>query len=225
VKGWVIPPLENSDFVAYMESVLDVYKVPYNASIPVVCMDEPPKQLIKETKVPIAIRPGCGTREDYEYERCGVVNIFMANEPLAGKRFVKVTDQKTKKDWAAFIKEIADDWYPSAEKIRLVMDNLATHKAAALYDAFAPQEAKRIWDRFEFIYTPKHGSWLNMAEIELNVLMGQCLNRRIGDMDIIKSEVHAWQQGRNNKEARINWQFTNDKARVKLKRLYPTILT
>lgn len=208
-----------------MESVLDVYKIPYNASIPVVCMDGPPKQLIKETKVPIAIRPGCDTREDYEYERCGVVNIFMANEPLAGKRFVKVTDQKTKKDWAAFIKEIADDWYPSAEKIRLVMDNLATHKAAALYDAFAPQEAKRIWDRFEFIYTPKHGSWLNMAEIELNVLMGQCLNRRIGDMDTIKSEVHAWQQGRNNKEARINWQFTNDKARVKLKRLYPTILT
>lgn len=185
----------------------------------------PPKQLIKGTKVPIAIKPGCDAKEDYEYERCGVANIFMANEPLAGKRYVKVTEQKTKKDWAAFVKEIADDHYPSAEKIRLVMDNLATHKAAALYDAFSPEEAKRIWDRFEFIYTPKHGSWLNMAEIELNVLMGQCLNRRIGDMDTIKSEVHAWQQGRNNKEARINWQFTNDKARIKLKRLYPTIST
>jgi hypothetical protein len=208
-----------------MEMVLDVYKMPLDADIPVVCMDESPKQLIKETKVPIAISPRCDAKEDYEYERCGVVNIFMANEPLAGKRFVKVTEQKTKKDWAAFIKEIADDHYPSAKKIRLVMDNLATHKAAALYDAFPPEEAKRIWDRFEFIYTPKHGSWLNMAEIELNVLMGQCLNRRIGDMGTIKSEVMAWQHDRNNKEACINWQFTNDKARVKLKRLYQTIST
>lgn len=184
-----------------------------------------PSSLYKETKVPIAIRPGCDAKEDYEYERCGVANIFMANEPLAGKRYVKVTERKTKKDWAAFVKEIADDHYPLAVKIRLVMDNLATHKAAALYDAFPPEEAKRIWDRFEFIYTPKHGSWLNMAEIELNVLMGQCLDRRIGDMETMKSEVMAWQQDRNNKVATINWQFTNDKARVKLKRLYPTILT
>ena len=206
-----------------MESVLDIYKMPYNKDIPVVCMDESPKQLIKETKVPIAIKLGCDAKEDYEYERCGVINIFIANEPLSGKRYVKVTDQKTKKDWAAFIKEIADEWYPTAEKIRLVMDNLATHKAAALYDTFEPQEAKRIWDRFEFIYTPKHGSWLNMAEIELNVLMGQCLNRRIGDIETIKREVNAWQQNRNQKEATINWQFTNEKARVKLKRLYPTI--
>lgn len=151
MKGWVIPPLESSDFVAHMESVLDVYKMPYRASIPVVCMDESPKQLIKETKVPIAIKPGCDAKEDYEYERCGVANIFMANEPLAGKRYVKVTERKTKKDWAAFVKEIADDHYPLAAKIRLVMDNLATHKAAALYDAFSPEEAKRIWDRFEFI--------------------------------------------------------------------------
>lgn len=225
MKGRVIPPLESSDFVAHMESVLDVYKMPYSAHTPVVCMDESPKQLIKETRVPIAIKPGCDAKEDYEYERCGVANIFMANEPLAGKRYVKVTEQKTKKDWAAFVKEIADDHYPSAEKIRLVMDNLATHKAAALYDAFSPEEAKRIWDRFEFIYTPKHGSWLNMAEIELNVLMGQCLNRKIGDMETMKSEVRAWQQDRNNKGATINWQFTNDKARIKLKRLYPTIST
>lgn len=225
MKGWVIPPLESSDFVAHMESVLDVYKMPYSAPTPVVCMDGSPKQLIKETKVPIAIKPGCDAKEDYEYERCGVANIFMANEPLAGKRYVKVTEQKTKKDWAAFVKEIADGHYPSAAKIRLVMDNLATHKAAALYDAFSPEEAKRIWDRFEFIYTPKHGSWLNMAGIELNVLMGQCLNRKIGDMETMKSEVRAWQKDRNNKGATIDWQFTNDKARVKLKRLYPTILT
>lgn len=203
--------------------VLDVYKTPYNKAIPVICMDESPKQLIKETRSPIAMKPGSDAKEDFEYERCGVVNIFMVNEPLAGKRHVKVTERKTKKDWAQFIKEIADEYYPTAEKIRLVMDNLATHKAAALYDAFAPEEAKRIWDRFEFIYTPKHGSWLNMAEIELNVLMGQCLNRRIDKIDIMKQEVLAWEQDRNNKEASIKWQFTNDKARVKLKRLYPTI--
>lgn len=200
-----------------------MYKTPYNQAIPVICMDESPKQLIKETRTPIKRKPGSDAKEDFEYERCGVANIFMVNEPLAGRRHVKVTERKTKKDWALFIKEIADEHYPTAEKIRLVMDNLATHKAAALYDAFAPEEAKRIWDRFEFIYTPKHGSWLNMAEIELNVLMGQCLNRRIDNMLTMKQEVNAWQQDRNNKEATIKWQFTNDKARVKLKRLYPTI--
>ena len=206
-----------------MEMVLDIYKIPYNEAVPVICMDESPKQLIKETRMPIERKPGSDAKEDFEYERCGVANIFMVNEPLAGRRHVKVTERKTKKDWALFIKEIADEHYPTAEKIRLVMDNLATHKAAALYDAFAPEEAKRIWDRFEFIYTPKHGSWLNMAEIELNVLMGQCLNRRIDKIEIMKQEVNAWQQDRNNKEASIKWQFTNDKARVKLKRLYPTI--
>jgi len=206
-----------------MEMVLDVYKTPYNQAIPVICMDESPKQLIKETRTPIERKPGSDAKEDFEYERCGVANIFMVNEPLAGRRHVKITERKTKKDWALFIKEIADEHYPTAEKIRLVMDNLATHKAAALYDAFAPEEAKRIWDRFEFIYTPKHGSWLNMAEIELTVLIGQCLNRRIDQIDTMKQEVQAWQQDRNNKEATIKWQFTNDKARIKLKRLYPTI--
>lgn len=206
-----------------MEMVLDVYKMPLNEAIPVICMDESPKQLIKETRTPIERKPGYDAKEDFEYERCGVANIFMVNEPLAGRRYVKVTERKTKKDWALFIKEIADEHYPTAEKIRLVMDNLATHKAAALYDAFAPQEAKRIWDRFEFIYTPKHGSWLNMAEIELHVLMSQCLNRRIDKIETMKQEVNAWQRDRNNKEATIKWQFTNDKARVKLKRLYPTI--
>jgi len=206
-----------------MEMVLDIYKIPYNEAVPVICMDESPKQLIKETRMPIERKPGSDAKEDFEYERCGVANIFMVNEPLAGRRHVKVTERKTKKDWALFIKEIADEHYPTAEKIRLVMDNLATHKAAALYDAFAPEEAKRIWDRFEFIYTPKHGSWLNMAEIELNVLMGQCLNRRIDKIETMKKEVNAWEQDRNNKEATIKWQFTNDKARIKLKRLYPTI--
>jgi len=207
-----------------MEMVLDVYKTKYNNNFPVVCMDESPKQLIKETRLPIERKKGSDQKEDYEYERCGVANIFMANEPLMGKRYVKVTEVKKKTDWAIFIKEIADIHYPSAKKIRLVMDNYGTHKPAALYETFSPEEAKRIWDRFEFIYTPKHGSWLNMAEIELHVLMGQCLNRRIGKIDEMRSEVKAWQKERNNKQAKINWQFTNDKARVKLKKLYPTIL-
>jgi hypothetical protein len=215
--------LQNGDFVSHMEMVLDVYKTPYNEAVPVVCMDESPKQLIRETRTPIAIKPGSDAKEDFEYERCGVANIFMVNEPLAGKRYVKVTERKTKKDWALLIKEIADEYYPAVKKIRLVMDNLSTHKPSALYEAFLPEEAKRIWDRFEFIYTPKHGSWLNMAEIELNVLIGQCLNRRIDSIDAMKQQAEAWQQDRNKKEAVINWQFTNDKARVKLKRLYPTI--
>lgn len=223
MKGWVIPPLENSDFVAHMELVLDVYKTPFDENFPVVCMDESPKQLIKHTRIPVVASPGREAREDYEYERCGVANIFMANEPLTGKRYVKVTERKTKIDWAEFIKELADQHYPSAKKIRLVMDNLGTHKPAALYEAFSPQEAKRLWDRYEFIYTPKHGSWLNMAEIEINVLMGQCLNRRIDKIETMRQEALAWQQDRNNKQSTINWQFTTDTARIKLKRLYPTI--
>jgi hypothetical protein len=206
-----------------MELVLDIYKMPYNEAFPVVCMDESPKQLIKETRLPEERRPGCDAREDFEYERHGVANIFMVNEPLSGKRFVSVTATKTKKDWANLMKDIADKLYPNAQKIKLIRDNLSTHKPAALYDTFKPEEAKRIWDRFEFIHTPKHGSWLNMAEIELNVLMRQCLKRRIDNIETMKEEVNAWQQHRNNKEATINWQFTNDKARVKLKRLYPTI--
>lgn len=207
-----------------MELVLDVYKMPYNKDFPVVCMDESPKQLIKETRMPIEMKPGKDKKEDYEYERCGVSNIFLANEPLSGKRFVKVTAFKKKTDWAQFIKEIADIHYPDAKKIKLVMDNYGTHKAAALYETFTPDEAKRIWDRFEFVYTPKHGSWLNMAEIELHVLMSQCLNRRIDTIEEMQHETKAWQNDRNNKEAKINWQFTNDKARIKLKKLYPTIL-
>lgn len=205
--------------------VLDVYKTKYNENFPVVCMDESPKQLIKETRMPIARKKGSDQKADYEYKRCGVANIFMANEPLTGKRYVKITQTKTKTDWATFIKEIADQKYPSATKIRLVMDNYGTHKPAALYETFSPEQAKRLWDRFEFIYTPKHGSWLNMAEIELHVLNSQCLNRRIDTMEEMIKQTTAWQRDRNNKEAKINWQFTNDKARVKLKKLYPTICT
>lgn len=207
-----------------MEQVLDVYKRPYNERFPVVCMDESPKQLIKETRTPVPMKTGQAARTDFEYERCGVANIFLASEPLKGKRYVDVTQRKTKVDWAEFIKKIADKWYKDAEKITLVMDNLATHKASALYETYPPGEAKRIWDRFDFVYTPKHGSWLNMAEIELNVLMGQCLKRRIDKIKTMKKEAGAWQHHRNNKNATINWQFTNNEARIKLKRLYPTII-
>lgn len=206
-----------------MESVLDIYKMPYDKRLPVVCMDESPKQLIKQIRIPIERKPGQDAKEDYEYSRQGVANIFMANEPLKGKRYVQIKKSKTKKDWAYFVKHIADRLYPNAEKIYLVMDNLNTHKPSALYETFTPEEAKRIWDRFEFIYTPKHGSWLNMAEIELNVLMGQCLNRRIDNMATIRKETRAWEKDRNNKKAKINWQFKTDDARIKLKRLYPTI--
>jgi len=204
-----------------MEKVLDIYKRPYHPDFPVVCMDETPKQLIKETRTPINVASGRPARYDYEYERCGVCNIFMANEPLAGKRFVKTTDRKTKTDWAQFIKELAEK-YESAKKITLIMDNYASHKPGAFYEVFVPEKAKEILDRFEFVYTPKHGSWLNVAEIELNVLTGQCLNRRIDNMLEIKSEVVAWQRHRNILGTRVNWQFTTEKARIKLRRLYPT---
>ena len=206
-----------------MESVLDVYKTPYDKRYPVVCMDESPKQLIKQTRISIARKPGQDEKQDYEYSRQGVTNIFIANEPLKGKRYIRIKKTKTKKDWANFVRYIADQLYPRAERIRLIMDNLNTHKPSALYETFPPEEAKRIWDRFEFLYTPKHGSWLNMAEIELNVLMSQCLNRRIDNMATIRKEVKAWQQDRNNKKTTINWQFKTDDARIKLKRLYPTI--
>lgn len=223
IKGWVIPPEQSSEFVANMERVLDVYKRPYDKDYPVVCMDESPKQLIEEAQLPIGMKPGREARVDYEYIRNGVVNIFMANEPLKGKRFVEVTEFKTRKEWAMFIKEIADVHYPNSKRITLVMDNYNTHGASALYETFRPEEAKRLWDRFEFVYTPKHGSWLNMAQIELHVLNGQCLNRHISTMDKIKEEVEAWEISRNNKKSKINWQFTNKQARVKLKRLYPLI--
>ena len=223
MKGWVIPPENSSEFVANMERVLDVYKRPYNADYPVVCMDESPKQLIEQGRRSIAMKPGQEARVDYEYVRNGVVNIFMANEPLMGKRFTEVTEYKTKKDWAVFVKRIADEQYPEAKKITLVMDNFTTHSASAFYETFEPEEAKKLWDRFEFVYTPKHGSWLNMAEIELHVLNGQCLNRHISTMANIKEEVDAWQSNRNNKNTKIDWQFTTKDARVKLKRLYPSI--
>lgn len=219
----MIPPEQNSDFVANMERVLDVYKKPYDTLFPVVCMDESPKQLIEEGQPSKAMKPGQEARVDYEYVRHSVVNIFMANEPLSGKRFAEVTEFKTKREWAMFVKRIADKWYVKAKKITLVMDNFKTHAASAFYETFEPVEAKRLWDRFEFVYTPKHGSWLNMAEIELHILNGQCLNRHIATIEKITEEVEAWQSNRNNKNSKINWQFTNKDARIKLKKLYPSL--
>jgi hypothetical protein len=204
-----------------MEMVLDVYKRPYDARYPVVCMDESPKQLISETKTPIPASPGQPYRSDYEYKRHGICNIFMSCEPLAGTRMVKITERKAKRDWAQFLKELAK-LYKNADKIILVMDNLNTHRPGSFYATFCPEEAKALWDRFEFVYTPKHGSWLNMAEIELNVLIGQCLGRRIDNIEEVEREVYAWQEHRNNKNAKVNWQFTEEDARIKLSRLYPT---
>ncbi len=204
-----------------MEYVLDVYKRPYNEKYPVVCMDESPKQLIEDIAT-LLMKPGSQKKVDYEYIRHGMVNIFMANEPLKGKRIVEVTKTKKKSDWARFIKKVVDS-YPNAEKIFLVMDNYSTHNASAFYECFEPEEARRLRERLEFVYTPKHGSWLNMAEIELHVLNHQCLNRHISEEDIVRSEVKAWANERNSKKATINWQFTNEKARIKLKRLYPSL--
>jgi len=205
-----------------MEKVLDVYKRPYDPMRPVVCMDESPKQLIGETRVPIPMSKGHDRKCDYEYERLGVCNIFLANEPLAGFRIVKITDRKCKVDWAEFIKEIADEHYPEVELITLVMDNLGTHTPGAFYERFEPAEAKRILDRFEFVFTPKHASWLDMAEIELNALNNQWLRRRIVSIGKVRDEVEAWEKSRNGLEKKINWQFTTDKARIKLRRLYPS---
>jgi len=205
-----------------MEQVLDVYKRPFDEKRPVVCMDESPKQLISEVKSSVPMAKGRVERIDYEYVRHGMVNIFIANEPLKGKRMIQVTEFKKKQDWAKFIKKISDD-YPDAEKITLVMDNFKTHSPSSLYETFEPEEAKRIWDRFEFVFTPRHGSWLNMAEIELHVLSSQCLSRHISTMEEITKEVKAWENDRNNKNSKINWQFTTKDSRVKLRRLYPSI--
>lgn len=221
-QQWVIPPKENGEFVARMEQVLEVYKRPYDALHPVVCMDESPRQLIRETRQPLPAEPGVLARYDYEYERCGVCNVFLAVEPLAGTRIVEIREHRTKRDWAAFLNEIARS-YPRAERITLVMDNLNTHAPGSLYETFPPAAAKALWERFEFVYTPKHGSWLNIAEIEFNVLIRQCLDRRIDTLEEMRRETLAWGQRRDTAKSRIDWQFTTDDARIKLKRLYPTV--
>lgn len=207
-----------------MEDVLEIYKRPYDPKHPVVCMDETSKQQIRETRLPLSMSSGQVERYDTEYERNGVSNIFMFCEPLRGWRKTKVTDRRTKVDWAHAIRELVDMDYPSAEKITVVLDNLNTHAGSSLYEAFPPEEARRILKRLEFHYTPKHGSWLNIAEIELSILGRQCLNRRIPDQGSLKKEVNAWNKTRNNQMGKVDWQFTTEDARIKLKRLYPLIL-
>jgi DDE superfamily endonuclease len=207
-----------------MESVLEVYQTAYNPKIPVICIDEATKQLVKETQVPIPAERGQPERFDYEYERNGTANLFMICEPMVGWRRVEVTQQRTAIDYAHLLKTLVDSDYIQAEKLIVIQDNLNTHSPASLYKAFEPQEAQRILSRLEFCHTPKHGSWLNMAEIELSVLSRQCLDRRIPDMETLKSEVDAWQDNRNHEETWIDWRFTTADARVKLHRLYPSII-
>ena len=206
-----------------MEDVLAVYKQDLSDDRPLVCMDETSKQLTQETRRPIRARSGRPTRYDYEYERNGVGNLFMFFEPLGGRRHLSVTDRRTKRDWATQIKNLLDVHYPSAQKVTLVMDNLNTHTGASLYESFEPQEARRLLDRLDIHYTPKHGSWLNMAEIELGILTRQCLNRRIPDKATLNAEVAAWEKRRNATRSKVDWRFTTSDARIKLKRLYPTL--
>lgn len=223
-KMWCIPPEQNADFVCAMENVLEVYKRPFDPDRPVVCFDEKSKQLVDEIAVPIPAAPGRVECHDYEYVRNGTANLFMLVEPLAGKRHVAVTSRRTKLDFAEQMKALVDEHYPKAAKITLVMDNLNTHRMSCLYEAFTPEEARRIAEKIEVIHTPKHGSWLNMAECELGVLEKQCLGDRIGDEPTLRERVSIWNADRNNRSKKIDWQFKTADARIKLRRLYPKIL-
>lgn len=222
-KEWCIPPEQNGEFVCHMEDILEVYRRPLDPKRPLVCMDEMPYQLISETRIPLPPQPGQTECHDYEYKREGVANIFMVFAPLLGQPWTRVTKRRTRKDWAYLVRDIVDVLFPAAEKVVLVMDNLNTHVGGALYEAFPPAEARRILNKLEIHYTPKHGSWLNMAETELSVLSRQCLDRRMGTQQFLESEVLAWTQARNTSPTTVDWQFTTDDARIKLKRLYPVI--
>ena len=206
-----------------MEDVLEVYKRPYDPKRPVVCLDETSKQLIGETRTPVPAAPGQVAHYDCEYVRNGVANIFMIFEPLAGQRDVEVTVRRTKKDYAQCLRKLSDERYPDAEIIVLVQDNLNTHSPASLYEAFEPAEAKRLAERFEFHYTPKHGSWLDVAEIELGILGRQCLSQRIDNIEELRRQVNAWEKSRDKAHVKVDWQFTTTDARIKLKRLYPSV--
>ncbi len=222
-KQRVIPPKANAEFVCAMEDVLAVYTRPYDPQRPVVCLDEASKQLVAETRVPMPAAPGTLARIDDGYERKGTAHLFMVFEPLAGQRWVTVTDRRTAVDFAHVIRDVVDVPHLQADTIVLVIDNLNTHKPAALYEAFEPAEARRLLERLEIHHTSKHGSWLNRAETALSVLATQCLDRRIPDKEPLTHEVAAWERQRNTAKCRIDWQFTTQDARIKLKRLYPSI--
>lgn len=222
-EQWCIPQEKSADFVCAMEDVLDVYHQPHDPKRPLVCFDEGTKQQVKETRLPLPAQPGSIAKHDYEYERNGTSNLFLFFAPLESWRHVKITDQRTKIDFAHCMRDLVDIHFPEADKIVLVMDNLNTHKLASLYDAFPAPQARRILEKLEIHYTPKHGSWLNMAEIELSVLSRQCLNRRIPDQSTLIHEVAAWQDQRNAAHSTVQWRFTTADARIKLQRLYPTI--
>jgi hypothetical protein len=218
-----LPPEADAEFVCQMEEVLDVYRRPFDEERPLVCLDEASKQLIGAVVEPVPAEPGQPERFDYEYARNGTANLFMISEPLIGWRHVEVTERRTAKDFAGVVRWLVEEVHPDAEKVVLVLDNLNTHKLASLYEAFEPERARRIADRLEVHYTPKHGSWLNMAEIELSVLARQCLDRRIGTRGEMQREVAAWEGERNRRGVVIRWRFTTADARIKLRRLYPTI--
>ena len=222
-QQWCIPPQADAAFVSRMEDILDLYHRPFDPKQPLVCIDEMPKQLVAETRLPLAARPGQPTRSDYEYRRMGVANLFMVSEPLLGWRAVQVTERRTATDFAEVVRWLVEEVHPDAEKVVLVLDNLNTHKVASLYEAFPPEQARRIAERLEIHYTPKHGSWLNVAEIELSVLARQCLDRRIAAVQELRRQVAAWEEERNERGVEIRWRFTTADARIKLRRLYPSL--
>jgi DDE superfamily endonuclease len=222
-KMWVIPPAQSGEFVAHMEDILEVYQQPYDPQVPLVCMDEQPVQLIKEVRKPLPAEEGTPERYDYEYERNGTATIFLFTEPLRGVRLVRVREHKTAVDWATEVQQLLDTQYPEAARIRLVCDNLNTHGIGSLYEAFPPEQARGLASRLEIHHTPKHGSWLNIAEIELSALTIQCLDRRIPDLETLIHETTQWEQRRNASQKGVDWQFSTHDARIKLKRLYPQI--
>ena len=222
-EQWCIPPEADAEFVCAMEDVLEVYHRPFDPKRPLVCLDEASKQLIGETRLPLPAEPGQPERFDYEYIRNGTANLFMISEPLLGWRTVQVTERRTAKDLAEVLRWLVEELHPDAEKIVVVMDNLNTHKLASLYETFPPEQARRIAERLEIHHTPKHGSWLNVAEIELSVLARQCLDRRFETRAELQQEIAAWQEPRNERAAEIQWRFTTADARIKLRHLYPSL--
>jgi hypothetical protein len=220
---WCIPPKQNAAFVACMEDILDLYQQPFDETYPVICMDEKPYQLLDEVLDPLPLKAGSPNRVDNEYERCGTCSVFVFTEPLGGWRHVHAREHRTKMDWAYEIKELLTVYYPNASKVRLVVDNLNTHNFSSLYEAFCAVEARELAKRLEIHYTPKHGSWLNIAEVELSVLSRQCLDRRIDQLDMLNVELSVWEKNRNGSQKGVDWQFTTSDARIKLKKLYPII--